>query len=272
MKHWTLHTSRFINYITVPKWETQGVSLAFSARQGGVSEGIYDSLNLGLHVGDQDNLVLKNRSRLMNIFKADLMEAVCCQQVHGNEVAAVTQSDRGKGAFRLDKTIPDCDAMVTASPRVYLMTFYADCVPVYFFDPVHRAVGLAHCGWKGTMGRIAEKTLLAMETKFKSKASQVQVFIGPGIGPCCFEIKADLAAKVYAEFTNQNGIITASEDDRYTWDLKKTNALILETMGVNQNNICICGLCTACRPDLFFSYRRDDGATGRMAALIGLNY
>lgn len=272
MEHWTLQTKGSINYITVPKWEAQGIVQAFSTRQGGISQGGYESLNMGLHVGDLENRVLENRSLLMGAFQARLEDVVCCEQVHGSKVAVINGADKGKGAFRLDAAIPRHDAMITDSPGVYLMTLYADCVPVYYFDPVHRSVGLAHCGWKGTMGRIAQKTLEAMKTYYNCEASEVQVFIGPGIGPCCFEIKPDLVAKVYEEFSDQSGIITSSDDGRHTWDLQRTNALLLEAMGVNPQNIIICGMCTACIPDLFFSYRRDSGATGRMAALIGLKY
>ncbi len=272
MEDWNLQTNEKIDYITVPQWRSQGVVQAFSIRKGGVSQGIYASLNMGLHVGDLEQRVLENRIKLTESFQATLADVVCCEQVHGSAVRVVNGLDKGKGALRLDEAIPGYDAMITSNPGIYLMTFYADCVPVYYFDPVHRSIGLAHCGWKGTMGKIAQKTLEAMQTNFNSEASQVQVFIGPGIGPCCFEIKPDLAAKVYEEFSGQSGIITSSDDGRFTWDLQRTNALVLEAMGVKSNNIIICSLCTACEPDLFFSYRRDAGATGRMAALIGLKY
>ncbi len=261
-----------IPFISLDKWLQSGVDIAFSTRSGGVSQGRYTSLNLGLHVNDEDERVLENRKRYLALFNADLDKAVCGQQVHGNQVIKVGKTDRGRGAYRLAEAIPDCDAMITNSPEVYLLSLYADCLPVFFYDPAQRAIGTAHCGWKGTMAKIAVNTLQAMQREFASSAELVQVFIGPGIGPCCFEIKPDLVAKVHEEFADLHDIITDRGNGAFTWDLAETNTQILIKAGVNPEHIRVCRLCTACHPELFYSYRKENGQTGRMGALIGLRY
>lgn len=270
MSQWNWFETRGIQYISLQDWLEEGVNVAFSARQGGVSEGVYKSLNMGLHVGDQNNLVLENRRRYLNVFDAQLDDVVCCQQVHGNKVARIDHIDRGKGAQKLTDAIVDCDAMITDLPGVYLLSFYADCIPVYFFDPVNRAIGMAHCGWKGTLGKIAVNTLQAMQTAYNTRAADVQIFIGPGIGQCCFEIQPDLAAKVNAEFGSLHDIITFNDKDLFTWDLHETNRQLLMDFGVNTSHICTCKLCTSCLVEHFYSYRKEKGSTGRMGALLGM--
>ncbi len=271
MDDWILRQTGPVTYLTLPHWEAEGVDLAFTTRTGGVSQGNFQSLNLGLHVGDQEEAVLENRRRTAALFGAGLESMVCCQQVHGSEVTVVGLADRGRGAYRLEEAIPGYDGMVTAEPGVYLLSFYADCVPVYFFDPIHRVAATAHCGWKGTMARITENTLQVMNQKFGTAADTVWIFIGPGIGTSCFAVGADLADRVNAEFPGWPGITSRCGDNHY-WDLQQTNARILEAVGVRSQNISTCRLCTACHPELFFSFRRDLGETGRMAALLGLHH
>jgi YfiH family protein len=270
MMQWKWFNKGGINYISLEDWLSEGVNLAFSARQGGVSEGVYNSLNMGLHVGDQPGLVLENRSRYLNIFDARLDDVVCCQQVHGNHVTRIDRIDRGRGARDLEDAVIGCDSMITNSPGVYLLSFYADCVPVYFYDPVNRAIGMAHCGWKGTLGKIAPNTLAAMNREYNTSPDDVRIFIGPGIGPCCFEVQPDLAAKVNAEFNILHDIIINKNKGIFTWDLQETNNQLLINCGVKPSHICVCRLCTSCNIENFYSYRKEKSNTGRMGALLGL--
>jgi len=272
MPEWNYREKNGIRIVTVPEWSQAGAEVAFTTRWGGVSSGNYAALNLGLHVGDQRDRVLENRSRLLQIFDADLRDAVCCEQVHGCRVAKVTVRDQGRGAFDLDSAIPDCDAMITDQVGLWLLSFYADCIPVCFYDPVHRSIGVAHCGWKGTMDRIADKTLRRMQVEYGTSADQVQVFIGPGIGPCCFVIQPDLQSQVEAEFHGWHDIMTVDADGKITWNLPETNRRMLIAGGVRSGNIAMCEVCTACHPKVFYSYRREQGNTGRMGALLGLKY
>jgi len=270
MSHWDYQSKDGLQIITIPEWLQSDINIAFTCRRGGVSQGIYESLNLGLHVGDKDELVIENRRRLLRQFDASLDQAVCCQQIHGNQVLRVLEDDRGRGSQRLDDVLTDADAMVTDVPGIYLLNFYADCVPVYFWDSEHRSIGSAHCGWKGTMGRIAVNTLQAMHVSFGTDIAKVQIFIGPSIGPCCYHIQPDLATQVKNQFGEMTGIITVDQDSGYYWDLQGTNQQQLQQCGVPLENIVVCRLCTSCRTDLFYSYRQEHGVTGRMGALIGI--
>lgn len=268
MAVWQMKTKGSLKYITVPAWDRAGVRTAFSTRQGGSSPDPYASLNLGLHVGDQKENVIANRTLLLAGLGARAADMVCCEQVHGAEVARVGAGEAGCGAFDLSTAIAGCDAMICNEPGVNLAAFFADCFPVYIFDPRRRVVALAHAGWKGTMQRIAARTVGAMTEHYGCRVQDMEVFIGPGIGPCCFEIGHEVAQKVKAELPGRD--LLRNENGRLTWDLARTNFRLLEEIGISADQIDICGLCTACHRDLFFSYRRDSGLTGRMAAVIAL--
>jgi YfiH family protein len=260
-----------IRYITLPHWAEQGVNVAFSTRLGGVSQSPYNTLNFGLHVGDRRHDVIENRRRFLKLFSLTPEDMVCCEQVHGNSVAIVGEEEKGRGAVDYYTALPGYDAMVCRTPGILLSTFYADCVPIYLFDPGERVVAIAHSGWKGTMGQIAVQSLRVMEREFGCSPENTEVFIGPGIGGCCFQIGQDLVKQVKEEFPGLDGILRC-ELGEYTWDLPLTNRLMLQDNGVRPKNIIDCGLCTSCNPKVFFSYRREKGKTGRMAAVIGLNY
>lgn len=270
MNNWTQKISMGIKYITVPSWLERGADVAISTRLGGVSEAPFQSLNLGLHVGDQAEAVLENRRRFISVFNQDLNSLVCCQQIHGNKVIRVDHSFKGRGALSYDDSIPGYDGMITDCPGVYLATFYADCLPVCFFDPQKQAIGMAHSGWKGTMGKIVLNTIKAMQREFASSPCDIEVFMGPAIGRCCFEIQSDLAQKVKNEFNRFDDIIYKRENDIYTWDLQNTNRQLLVESGISPSHITACDICTASNIDSFFSYRRESGQTGRMGALLGL--
>lgn len=243
--------------------------MAFFSRKSGSSGDPYSSLNMGLHVGDQWEKVLENRCRCLDLFGRQLDSMVSCQQVHGNRVAVVSEEHAACGARDLESALENYDAMITDTPGLVLATFYADCLPILFFDPQKSVVGTAHSGWKGTMGEIGVKTICEMKNNFSCKISDIEVFIGPGIGECCFEVQEDLVSKVNRHFAQFDGIINVKEN-KFFWDLRSTNLEMLMRCGIQPENIINCDLCTSCLKDLFYSYRRDNGITGRMGAFIGL--
>lgn len=271
MRNWVINAEQGMSVLDLPQWEKQGVKAFFSTRRGGYSQTPYQTMNLALHVGDDPDTVLQNRLRLMTARGGRLQELVCCQQVHGAKVAAVGKSDAGRGAMDLASAIPGCDALITNMPGVFLGAFFADCFAIYFFDPRRRVIGLAHAGWKGTITGIAGLTVKEMQHRFSCRPQDLEVFIGPGISSCCFEIQPDLAGQVEKAFTNAADLLQ-ERAGRYTWDLAVSNASVLAGAGVEADRIEICGLCTACREDLFYSYRRDGGTTGRMGAFVSLQY
>lgn len=272
MSEWQLYKQDDFTFLSLEHWQQAGVDMAFSTRWGGFSEAPFASCNLGLHVGDAADKVLRNRQRFLQIFQADLGQAVCCQQVHGDRVAAVGKAQLGQGAFIYEQSLLGYDAMITNEPGVFLLAFYADCLPVYLFDPVHRAIGLAHSGWKGTMDCIASKTLYAMKESYNSCSEDIYAAIGPGIGSCCFQISEDLAEKVDLCFSDFHDIIKRKETSGIYWDLADTIRQTLTRQGVHPARISSAGICTACHPENFFSYRREQGKTGRMGALLALTY
>ncbi len=267
MSSWDWKINNGINYISIDSWLS--VSIAFSSRMGGCSASPYESLNMGLHVDDNPLDVIENRRRLLQVFDLHMEDTVCCEQIHSNHVLAVDEKDRGKGIYTCESAIKSCDGLVTNVPGLNLMAFFADCYPLYFFDPDHRAIGLSHAGWKGTMGQIGIKTAELMAVQYGTEASRLKVFIGPGIATCCFQIDAVLADKVYEEFWDLHDIIL-KKGFSYFWDLQGTNRQLLMKHGVREENIICCELCTCCE-DKFFSYRREQGRTGRMAAILALD-
>ncbi len=270
MQKWSWQKIQEIAYLTIPHWAEEGVVIAFSARHGGVSQPPLDSLNMALHVGDEQELVWLNRQRFIELWDLRLEQMVCCQQVHGSQVACVSSDMAGLGAKDYLTSLTEIDAMATNESDIILATFYADCLPVFFYDPQKRAVAIAHSGWKGTMGKIVSNTVNTMIQAYGCKAENLEVFLGPGIGPCCFQIQADLAQKVAAVFPEFDVIIDRNRE--FFWDLSLSNRKILQQAGIDPQKIIDCGLCTSCNTDKFFSHRRENGKTGRMMAAIGLQH
>ena len=256
-------------FLTLPSWEEQGALVLFSTRQGGLSQGCYSSMNMALHVGDDPESVLVNRQQFMELAGSDLSQMICCQQVHGDRVVVVDSAYAGCGSVRHEDALADADGLVTATPGLVLTTFYADCIPVFFFDPVRRVVALSHSGWKGTMDSITAKTLQVMHSRFNCQAADVMVYIGVGIDKCCFEIQADLADKVISAFPNDRDIIIMDQN-RIRWDLKETIRRCAVDNGVAENMITVSPWCTSCHTESFYSFRKEQGRTGRMAAMITL--
>ncbi|NLU50060.1 MAG: peptidoglycan editing factor PgeF [Syntrophomonadaceae bacterium] len=267
MTAWTWCQRKGISFITLPGWEEQGVKVAVSGRMGGCSTGEFSSLNLALHVGDKTAAVFENRRRWAEALEVELARMVCACQVHSANVRVVDENDRGRGVFDYPSGLPDTDAMVTSRPEIFLVTFYADCIPVLLFDAKKRVIGMAHSGWKGTVARIAERTVRCMMSCFGCEPADILAFIGPGIGRCCYEIGGDLARAARRKFPGQ---VLVDHDERFYWDLPGTNRFILEQAGLLAPHITTCELCTACNQDLLFSYRGSRGKTGRMAVVLGM--
>ena len=161
--------------------------------------------------------------------------------------------------------------MVTDCPGVALVTYYADCVPLFFLDPVHKAIGLSHSGWRGTVAKIGQKTFKAMQNHYGTKPEDCLVGIGPSIGPCCFEVDSPVANEfidTWPEYGDR--IVRSSGKAKFTVDLWEANRIQLEELGVPNNNIITAALCTSCNTDIFFSHRKEKGRTGSMAAVLML--
>jgi YfiH family protein len=240
-----------------------GLTVGFTSRLGGVSEPPLGPLNSAFHVGDREADVVENRCRITKLVGFDLEAWTCAEQVHDCQVTIVESSDRGAGSKSRETAIPNTDALVTNHKDIMLTSFYADCVPLFFIDPLQRVVGLAHAGWKGTALQIATKTIDKMSKVYGSKPSNMLAAIGPSIGACCYEVDQQVV--------NQIGAPTPARKDngRYMLDLKEINRQFMIRAGILPNHIEVTSLCTSCSTDLFFSHRAENGRTGRMASWIG---
>jgi YfiH family protein len=242
-----------------------------STRTGGFSEFPYNSLNLGLHVGDDPDTVLKNRRRLAEAIGIPLNQFTIAKQIHSGNVRVVTNRLRGSGSTDHEDAVADTDAMVTDTPGICLIVLVADCVPMLFFDPSRRAIGVAHAGWRGTLKSVASNTVTAMKEAFGSSPGDIIVGIGPSVGPCCYRVGPDVISQVKIVFQGRNDfIVDESKSGKGYLDLWKANLERLLHAGIERNNIEIAMRCTCHEPDLFFSYRNQGGNTGRFASGIML--
>jgi YfiH family protein len=242
-----------------------------STRTGGFSEFPYDSLNLGLHVGDDPDRVLNNRRRLAEAIGIPLNQFTIARQIHSGNVRIVSDELKGSGSTDHENAIEDTDAMVTDTPGICLIVLVADCVPMLFFDPKRKAIGASHAGWRGTLQSIAFNTVTAMKEAFGSSPRNIMVGIGPSIGPCCYRVGPEVISQVGGISQRKNDyIIDEPEGDGGYLDLWKANVEGLLQAGIERNNIEVAERCSCHEPDLFFSYRGQRSDTGRFAAGIML--
>lgn len=240
----------------------------FSTRKGGVSEGIYASMNLSFSVGDDPEKVRENYHRIGKALGMEDTRMVLSAQDHHTEIRTVTEADCGKGVYR-DRDYESVDGLITNTPEIPLVTHYADCVPLFFVDPKKRVIGLAHAGWRGTVARIGEKMVRRFEAEFGSDPKDLIAAIGPSIGPCSFEVDAPVAEAFLAlSDLEPKGFVRPMENGKYMVDLWETNRRIMCAAGIPAEQITVTDLCTMCHPDVFFSHRATGGKRGGMGAFM----
>ena len=247
--------------------ELGGVIHAFSTRRGGVSEPPFASLNLGYRTGDEAARVTENRRRFLEALGARLDQVICAEQVHGAGAARVGARDRGRGAVDPGSSVPGVDALATSDAGSLLLLYFADCVPVFLADQQGRAVALAHAGWRGSMAGVAEAAAAEL-ARLGVEPGELVAALGPCIKPCCYEVSPELARRFAERFGD--GVVLRTRWGAPSVDLAEANRRALEALGVPRASIYVEPECTACRTDLYFSHRAEGGATGRMAAVIGL--
>lgn len=244
------------------------VEHCFTTRAGGVSEGIFDSLNLSFSRGDDESAVMENYDRLAAALDTRKEQFVCTDQTHTTNVIRVGKEDCGYGVTR-QKPYTDVDGLVTDEPGVVLSTFFADCVPLYFVDTVNRAIGLSHSGWRGTVGRMGQRTLEKMATEFGTNPKDIVAAVGPSICQDCYEVSEDVAEEFIKEFSGHaDEILINKGNGKYQLDLWKTNEIVLIEAGVKKENIAVTNICTCCNPDVLFSHRASKGKRGNLGAFM----
>lgn len=251
--------------------ETGTVVHGFSTRLGGVSEGMFSSMNVSFTRGDRKEAVRENYRRLGAAIGFSCEDLVCSDQTHTTNLRVVTEEDRGKG-FARPKDYTDVDGLVTDVPGLTLATFYADCVPLYFVDPVRRCIGLSHAGWRGTAGKIGKKTVELMREQYGTRPSDLAAAIGPSICQDCYEVSQDVIEAFQEAFDERlwPELFYAKENGKYQLNLWRANELTLLEAGLKPERIAVTDLCTCCNPTLLFSHRASHGKRGNLGAFLML--
>ncbi|GHU41840.1 laccase domain protein [Clostridia bacterium] len=294
----TLETGSVLPLLHFPELsKAEFVRHCFSTRVGGVSGGIFESMNLSFARGDDPTAVQENYRRIGEAMGVLPENMVCSDQTHTTNVRLVTKADAGNGVTR-EKNFWDTDGLITNTKGLVLATFYADCVPLYFVDPKQKAIGLSHSGWRGTVGRMGAATIQAMGEAFRSDPADLLCAIGPSICGDCYEVSEDVAAEFQLEFAdyakeivrpapsvrgkeNQREfaghaqeiarpVPSVGGEEKFQLDLWRANEIVLLEAGVPKENIETARLCTCCNPKLLFSHRASKGKRGNLGAFLVL--
>ena len=267
-----LKEKNHVPYIQFKNLSATGiVKHGFSTRKGGVSTGIFSSMNLNFKRGDDPDAVMENYRRIAAALDMRVEDMVLSDQTHTTNVRVITEEDRGKGILK-PQDYSDVDGMITNVPGIVLVTSYADCVPLYFVDPVRKAIGLSHSGWKGTVGHIGQKTVWKMHEVYGSEPKDIVAAIGPSICQSCYEVSDDVAEAFRANFTADEAadILLDKGNGKYQLDLWKANWYVLTDAGILPEHLSVTDLCTACHPDLLWSHRKTNGQRGGLSAFLSL--
>jgi polyphenol oxidase len=262
-----LRTAGGLRVLVWPALGALGVDAVVTTRYGGVSSGPYESLNLGLHVGDDDSAVVENRRRAAGAIGASLGDLVVGDQVHGAAAAVVTAGHAGRGSQRLDDALTGTDALVTDRPGLVLVTLVADCVPIILVDPAARVLATVHAGWRGTVAGVAGAALGVMAS-LGSRPDRVVAGIGPGVSPRTYVVGPEVASGVNGRFGTAAGqLLTPVGAHRWLFDLPAANRLALIEAGVRASAVHVAPFDTA--DDAFYSdrARRPCGRFGLLARL-----
>lgn len=258
-------------YLSYPFLEQTGiVKHCFTTRMGGVSAGIFESLNLSFTRGDEKAAVEENFRRISELLGCQYDNFVLSDQTHTTNVRRVGRDDAGKGLLRA-RDYTDVDGLITDEPGIVLSTFYADCVPLYFVDVKKRAIGLSHSGWRGTVGRMGQETLDAMRREFGTQPEDVVCAIGPSICQDCYEVSRDVAEEFIQEFAgHEPDILIAKGNGKYQLDLWRANKIVLLEAGIKQEHLSVTDICTCCNSNVLFSHRASHGKRGNLGAFLSL--
>lgn len=242
-----------------------------STRVGGVSEGIYSSMNLSFTRGDKKEHVLENYRRIGAAIGVAPEHMTGSQQTHTTNIRKVTETDMGKGIVR-ERDYADIDGMITNIPGICLVTYYADCVPLLFVDPVRRAIGASHSGWRGTVNKMGQATIEAMQREYGCRPEDIRAAVGPSICQDCYEVSEDVILEFQKAFPQKewDTLFYKKPDGKYQLNLWKANERILLDAGIKRANLAVTNLCTCCNPELLFSHRASHGKRGNLAAFLAL--
>lgn len=255
-----------LKYYKIDAFEKTGlVRHCFTTRMGGVSSNEFSSMNLRMNCDVDKNNVKKNFQIICDEIGVNFENLVFSNQVHDDIIYDVEEEDKGNGITKPNKLV-SADGLVCAKSGIPLVTFYADCVPLFFLDPERKVIALSHSGWRGTVKNIAAKTVEKMVEDYSSKPSDILAAIGPSIGVCHFEVSSEVAEI----FQNTDGGVAVKNNEKFYVNLQKTIENQLISCGIEEKNLTVANICTYCNSDLLFSHRKTNGKRGSLAAIMEL--
>ena len=261
-----------VTYIEfTPFDEFDWVKLHFSTRLGGVSEGIYSSMNFSFDRGDAYDNVYKNYELFLDTMDLKPEYCVCTKQTHTTNVLVVDSDMAGMGLTK-PRSFDNVDGLVNDEPELCLVTYFADCVPVYFIDPVNRCIGASHSGWRGTVANITHETVKLMNRTYGSKPDDIHAFIGPSICQDCYEVDEAVIRQFKAAYNTKecDMMFYHTRDDKYQLNLQTANYFNMVNEGIKPENIGISNLCTSCNSDWLFSHRASHGQRGVLCGFMSI--
>ena len=247
------------------------VKLHFSTRLGGVSEGIYSSMNFSFDRGDSYDNVYKNYELFLDTMELKPENCVCTKQTHTTNVLVADSSMAGMGLTK-PRSYDNVDGLVTNEPGLCLVTYFADCVPVYFIDPVNKCIGAAHSGWRGTVANITHEVVKLMKETYGSRPEDIHTFIGPSICQDCYEVDETVASQFRQayELKESDMMLYHTRDDKYQLNLQTANYYNMIHAGIKPDNIGISDICTSCNSDWLFSHRASHGKRGVLCGFMSI--
>lgn len=258
-----------LEYLTFPSLEETGiVRHLFTTRLGGVSRGDFATMNFSVERGDTRENVLENYERIARVLGCEVSHMVGSHQTHTTNIRRVGAGDRGKGILR-ERDYENIDGLVTDEEGVVLVTYFADCVPLFFVDPVHRAVGLAHSGWRGTAGRMGERMVETMGRCFGTRPQDLLAAVGPSICQACYEVSSEVAEQ-FTDMLGGSVVLPGKQAGKYQLDLWLANRKVLEQAGLTREHIAVTDICTCHNSAYLFSHRASGGRRGTMGAFLML--
>lgn len=255
-----------VPYLSYPMLEQTGlVRHGFSTRLGGVSTGVWASMNISTTRGDDPAAIAENRKRIASAIGVDEKKMVYTCQTHTTNVAVVTEEDFGA-------SIPETDGMITNVPGLCLVTFYADCVPLYFLDPVKKVIGLSHSGWRGTVNKMAHATVNRMQEAFGTNPADIIAAVGPSICQDCYEVSEDVISRFRENYREEywESLYYRKDNGKYQLDLWRANEINLLEAGIRREHMAVTNVCTCCNPEVLFSHRITGTDRGNLSAFLAL--
>lgn len=259
-------------YLEYPLFaDTRIVKHGFSTRLGGVSEGCYSSLNLSFTRGDDPEYVRENFRKIGKAMGISCEDMVFTQQTHTTTVKVVTEAERGMGLMK-PRNYTDVDGLVTNVPTLCLVTFFADCVPLFFLDPVKKVIGLSHAGWRGTAGMIGKVTVDTMVDVYGCDCKDILAAVGPSICQDCYEVSEDVILEFQKHYEEQywEQLFYRKDNGKYQLSLWKANEIVFAKSGILPEHTAVTNVCTHCNSDLMYSHRTAGDRRGNLCAFLAL--